>query len=134
MDDLIELNLYHGTSLANARSILANGINLTKRRLRSNNHYGDGFYLTNVFNIAAAHASDEFDDENGVVLKANIVMPSRYMKTFSRYDCDHRTDHKQFVDLAFSENCSLLDLSIDDGIYIICCDKNIDVNFELYTG
>lgn len=131
MDGFIKLDLYHGTSRINAKSILANGIDFTKRRPRSNNCYGDGFYMTSKRILAENHINEQFDENDGIILEVKILIEPRYVKKFNLDECWNSGFQRQFVDLALKENCSLLDLSADDGMYIICSNQNIDIEFWL---
>lgn len=130
MDDLIELNLFHGTSYANAKSILANGIDLNKRRHTGTNFYGNGFYLTNEL-ILAENYADEFGENFAAILKVKVIIEPKFIKSYEYFELKPAFHNQYCVQKAVENNYSLLDLSFDDGIYVICSDKNIDVAFEL---
>jgi hypothetical protein len=70
----IKRGVYHGTSLANAAGILANGID-TESESRTGQMFGAGFYLAASASKAAQYASDNFSKSGfGVVFKMDVAL------------------------------------------------------------
>tara|TARA_B100000424_G_scaffold255748_2_gene235035 strand:- start:84 stop:512 length:429 start_codon:yes stop_codon:yes gene_type:complete len=105
--------LYHGTSIANAISILKNGFDFELCGSNWGNTYGHGIYFTPNYMTARFYAG-----QNGIVLSFNLNI--NYYKLLSDYSPSMKSKKmKKIIQYALSNNYdSIINFNQDEIIII----------------
>ncbi|MCG5076632.1 hypothetical protein [Paraburkholderia tagetis] len=109
------LILYHGTSHARADTIEATGFNFIKRQHRALS-FGDGVYFYRDLDKAREFAEGDHES-NACVLEVEVNVPGNRLRVFNGSEI--LNDPSFFNQTAARENALVLDLTRDNGIYVV---------------
>jgi hypothetical protein len=108
----VSLTLFHGTNHEHAESIRSSGFVFTKTRYLS---FGEGVYFYSTLQRAHRYA-DEDRGENARVLEVNITVPEDRLRVFSGSEV---LNDASFFERVAKENSFVLDLTRDDGVFVV---------------
>ena len=110
----VSLILFHGTSQSSASGIEKSGFTFLLSRSLS---YGDGAYFYRDLDKALEHARQK-SDADACVLEVEVTCPQERVWTISGYE-KYNFDPSDFNKKAVEQRSLMLDVSIDDGIYVV---------------